>query len=240
MTLTINRPHVRNAANDEVWLGLERGLTEAAAEPDVRVVVITGAGGAFCSGQDLSAQPDSEPLSRMRWLGGIALRLHKLPKPTIAKVGGVAAGAGANLALGCDLVVASTEARFIQIFAKRGLSVDFGGTWLLPRLVGLGRAKELAFLAGSVAARDAAAMGLVNRVVEPPQLDAAVDEWAGELAAGPPHALSLTKALLNESLATSMEQALEGEARAQTINLRGPEVREAMAAFVERRPPRFE
>jgi enoyl-CoA hydratase/carnithine racemase len=240
MTLTINRPQVRNAANDEVWLGLDRGLAEAAADPGVRVVVLTGAGDAFCSGQDLSAPPDSEPLGRMRWLGSIALRLHRLPKVTIAKVGGVAAGAGANLALGCDLVVASTDARFIQIFAKRGLSVDFGGTWLLPRLVGLGRAKELAFLAAPLGAEEAAAAGLVNRVVPPDQLDAVVDGWARELAAGPPLALSLTKSLLNESFATTLEQALEGEARAQVINLRGPEAREALAAFVERRPARFE
>jgi enoyl-CoA hydratase/carnithine racemase len=239
MTLTINRPHVRNAANEEVWTALESGLGEAADNPDVRVVVVTGAGGAFCSGQDLSEQPRGEFLGRMRWLGGIALKLHRLPKPTIAKVGGVAAGAGANLALGCDLVVASADARFIEIFSKRGLSVDFGGTWLLPRLVGMAKAKELALLAGPLSAGDAAAAGLINRVVPPGELDGAVAQWAAQLAAGPPRAMGFTKQMLNDSFALTLEEAVEAEARAQDVNLRGTEARQALAAFVEKRAATF-
>lgn len=242
MTVTINRPERRNAANEEVWAGLEEAFAIAASDCSVRVVVVTGAGGAFCSGQDLSAMGEGEGrsfLERMRRVSGIALSLHRLPKPTIAKVGGVAAGAGANLALGCDLVMASTEAIFIQIFADRGMSLDFGGSWLLPRLVGLAKAKELALLARPVPAEEAAALGLVNRVVPADQLDAAVDEWSLRLAAGPAHALSLTKTLLNESFERSMAGALEGEARAQAANLAGPEVREATAAFLEKRTARF-
>ena len=120
----------------------------------------------------------------MRALGDVALRLHRFPKPTIAKVGGVAAGAGMSMALGCDLIVASESARFSQIFAKRGLSVDFGASWLLPRLIGLHRAKELAFFADIIDARQAAEFGLVNRIVPADQLDAFVDDWARKLAVG--------------------------------------------------------
>lgn len=243
MTVTLNRPERRNAANEEVWAGLERAFSAAASDSAVRVVVLTGAGGAFCSGQDLSAIGEGSSvghLEGMRRIGSIALALHRLPKPTIAKVGGVAAGAGANLAFGCDLVVASSEARFIEIFAERGLSVDFGGSWLLPRLVGLAKAKELAFLAEPLSAGEAAALGLVNKVVHPEELDAAVDDWARRLARGAAQALSLTKTLLDESLESSFASAVEAEARAQSVNLAGREVREALAAFAEKRPARFD
>jgi enoyl-CoA hydratase/carnithine racemase len=243
MTVTINRPERRNAANWEVWTGLERAFDAALDDRDVRVLVVTGAGGAFCSGQDLNELGDggkSSSLEVMRRLGGIAKRLQQLPKPTIAKVGGVAAGAGANLAFLCDLVVASAEARFIQSFSARGLSPDFGGSWLLPRLVGLSKAKELALLAAPLSASEAMGLGLVNRVVPAEDLDRAVDEWATRLAAGPPQALGLTKALLNQSLESSLDQALESEAQAQTINLSSKDLREAVAAFREKRPARFE
>ena len=176
----------------------------------------------------------------MRALADVALRLHRLPKPTIAKVGGVAAGAGMSMAIGCDLVVASSSARFSQIFAKRGLSVDFGASWLLPRLIGLHRAKELAFFADILTADEAAGFGLVNRVVPDDELDTFVDGWARRLADGPTLALSMTKTMLNNSLAVSMEQALEDEARAQSANFGTRDTREALTAFVERRTPNFE
>ena len=121
----------------------------------------------------------------MQWINQVPLALHRLPKPTIAKVRGVAAGAGANLALGCDLIVAGETARFAEIFARRGLGLDFGGSWLLPRLVGLHRAKELAFFGDVVSAADADRLGLVNRVVPDAELDEFVTAWAGRLAAGP-------------------------------------------------------
>jgi 2-(1,2-epoxy-1,2-dihydrophenyl)acetyl-CoA isomerase len=176
----------------------------------------------------------------MRALADVALRLHRFPKPTIAKVGGVAAGAGMSMAIGCDVVVASASARFSQIFAKRGLSVDFGASWLLPRLIGLHRAKELAFFADILSADEAAGFGLVNRVVPDAELDGFVDDWARRLAEGPTLALSLTKTLLNNSLAVSMDQALEDEARAQSVNFATRDTREALTAFVERRAPTFE
>lgn len=239
-TLTLNRPEVRNAVNAELWEGLHQAFVAAGRDPAVRVVVVTGAGDGFCSGADLSGGPGmADPLTWMRYIGDAALALHRLAKPTIAKVNGVAAGAGANLALGCDLVVASDRARFCQIFSKRALSLDFGGSWLLPRLVGLQKAKELAFFAEMLGAEEARDIGIVNRVVPAAELDAFVSEWAGRLAAGPARALSLSKALLNASLASTMEEALEDEARAQSLNSGSPDTREAMRAFLEKRDPVF-
>jgi 2-(1,2-epoxy-1,2-dihydrophenyl)acetyl-CoA isomerase len=168
------------------------------------------------------------------------LALHRLPKPTIAKVRGVAAGAGCNMALGCDLIVASDNARFTEIFTKRGLSVDFGGSWVLPRLVGLHKAKELVYFADIISAADAEALGLVNKVVPDDELDAAVDEWAQRLAAGPPIALGLTKQLMNNSFAVGMEQALDNEGRVQAVNFGTEDFREAVVAFIEKRDPNFQ
>ena len=177
---------------------------------------------------------------QMRALGEVALRLHRIPKPTIAKVNGIAAGAGMSMALGCDLVVASEDARFSQIFAKRGLSLDFGASWLLPRLIGLHRAKELALLAEIIDAEAAADIGLVNRVLPADQLDEFVDRWARSLASGPPLALSLTKSMLNNSLSLSFDQAIEEESRSQSANFASHDTREALVAFAEKREPRFE
>jgi 2-(1,2-epoxy-1,2-dihydrophenyl)acetyl-CoA isomerase len=175
----------------------------------------------------------------MRRVGESVLALHHLPKPTIAKVNGVAAGLGCNYALGCDLVVAAESARFSQIFARRGLSVDGGGTWLLPRLIGLHRAKELAFFADILSAEEAREFGIVNRVVPDAELDKVVEEWAARLAAGPPIALSMTKAMLNHASAVSMAQAVEDEARCQVVNMATADVAEAMQAFLQKREPRF-
>jgi 2-(1,2-epoxy-1,2-dihydrophenyl)acetyl-CoA isomerase len=158
----------------------------------------------------------------------------------LARVDGVAAGAGLNLALGCDLIVASERSRFSEIFARRGLSIDFGGSWLLPRLVGLHRAKELVLLAEMLSADEAKEAGLVNRVVSAVDLDSVVADWAARLAAGPPLALSMSKLLLNKSLESSLDQALEAEAYAQSVNLASADVREAVAAFMEKRTPVFE
>jgi 2-(1,2-epoxy-1,2-dihydrophenyl)acetyl-CoA isomerase len=243
VTVTLNRPEKKNAANALMWDELREAFAEIALNADDRVVVITGAGDAFCSGADLSANvttSDENGMTRMRRIGGTALALHRLAKPTIAKVNGVAAGAGCNLALGCDLVVASDTARFSEIFARRGMSLDFGGSWLLPRLVGLHKAKELAFFAEVIGADEAERLGIVNRVVPAGELDKVVDEWAAKLLALPPTALSLTKTMLNNSLAVSMDQALEDEARSQNVNFGTTDFREAIAAFLEKRPPMFE
>lgn len=239
-TVTLNRPDRLNAVTPAMWAHLAGVFAALGADPDVRVVVVTGAGRAFCSGADLGREDDGgHPLDRMRTVADAALALHRLAKPTIAAVNGVAVGAGMNLALGCDLVVASEEARFSEIFVKRALSVDFGGSWLLPRLVGLHKAKELVLLGGMLDAAEAQRIGLVNRVVPAGELGSAVADWAGRLAAGPRLALSMSKALLDKGLDTSMDQALEAEAHAQSVNLGGPDVAEAMRAFLEKREPRF-
>jgi len=241
VTLTLDRPARKNAVDAVMWGELVAVLSEVASTPSDRVLVVTGAGGAFCSGADLSAVAGEQRhhLEVMRGIGDVALRLHRLAKPTVAKVGGVAAGAGCNLALGCDLVVASDDARFSEIFARRGLSIDFGGSWLLPRLIGLHKAKELAFFADVISAKEALDLGLVNRVVPAGELDAVVDDWARRLADGPPLALSMTKTMLNNAFAVSMDQALEDEARCQAVNFGTEDTAEAMAAFLQKREPGF-
>ncbi|MDP2627602.1 MAG: enoyl-CoA hydratase [Candidatus Rokubacteria bacterium] len=241
VTLTLNRPEKKNAMNGTMWRELLAVFTEVAGSDTDRVLVITGAGDAFCSGADLSAGPPAQghPMAAMRHVADVALALHRLPKPVIAKVNGVAAGGGCNLALGCDLIVASETARFSEIFSRRGLSVDVGGTWLLPRLIGLHRAKELAFFADIVSAQEAAGMGLVNRVVPAAELDAFVCGWADRLAAGPPIALSMTKRLLTNAFSVTLDEALEAEGMAQSVNLATQDTVEAIQAFLEKREPRF-
>jgi enoyl-CoA hydratase/carnithine racemase len=246
-TVTLHRPDKKNAINGRMWRELIDVFDEVVDDRSTRVLVITGDGDGFCSGADLTDQENAEDLQggvggglrSMRVVGRAALRLHELPIPTIAAVNGVAAGAGCNLALGCDLVIASDRARFSEIFSKRGLSVDFGGSWLLPRLVGLHKAKELVFLADIIDASEADRIGLVNRVVPHDELDATVREVAGRLAALPPVQLSVSKRLLNQSLSVSMTDALEFEDVAQVLNFQSADTAEAVAAFVQKRPPTF-
>ena len=240
VTITLDRPAKKNALDGVMWDELLATLREVADSADDRVVVITGASGEFCSGADLSGgAANRHQLAAMRHVGDVALALHRLPQPTIAKVRGVAVGAGCNLALGCDLVVAGATARFSQIFAKRGLSVDFGGSWLLPRRVGLHRAKELAFFADIIDASEAEHMGLINRVLPDDELDGFVDDWARRLATGPPIALALTKRMLNNSMNVTLEEALDDEGMAQTVNFGTRDTPEAILAFVEKRAPSF-
>jgi 2-(1,2-epoxy-1,2-dihydrophenyl)acetyl-CoA isomerase len=241
VTVTLNRPEKKNAINAVMWGELLEVFTEVRDRSEDRVMVVTGAGDGFCSGADLGEGEAlrRHPVNWMRHVGDAALALHRIPKPTIAKVNGVAAGAGANLALGCDLVVASERARFSEIFARRGLSIDFGGSWLLPRLVGLHKAKELAFFADIIDAEQAAAFGIVNRVVPTDDLDEVVDGWARQLSDGPPLALSLTKTLLNNAFASDLEHALEEEGHCQSICLTSADGAEAIAAFLEKRSPQF-
>lgn len=241
LTVTLNRPERKNAVNTELWKGLLEVFRDAAHSEEDRVVVVTGAGGEFCAGADLGVPEagSSHPLVRMRMIHDVALALHRLPQPTIAKVDGVAVGAGCNLALGCDLVVASERARFSEIFAKRGLSLDFGGSWLLPRRIGLHRAKELAFFGDIIDAAEAERIGLVNRVVPVGELDDFVGGWASRLAAGPPLALAVSKALLDDSAEMSLPEALDREGAAQAMNSMSEDGREALGAFLERREPNF-
>ncbi len=243
LTITFDRPEKRNAINGQMWDELMEVFTTAVASSDDRCIVLTGAGGAFCSGADLSDQGEggaTHQLANMRRINAVVQAFHELPQPTIAKVGGVAAGVGMSLALACDLVVASTEARFTTVFSRRGLSLDGGSSWLLPRLVGMQRAKELALLADVVDAEQARALGIVNRVVAPAELDEAVGDWARRLAAGPPIALAMTKRMLDRSFEQSFEQALDDEARCQTVNFGTRDTLEAITAFLQKRDPSFE
>ncbi|MBN1092199.1 enoyl-CoA hydratase/isomerase family protein [Blastococcus sp. TML/M2B] len=239
VTLTLANPQRKNAMSHEAWLLLRDSLVEVGSG-DARVLVVTGAGDDFCAGADLSAvRGGRPPMANMAEVNQACLALHRLPIPTIARVDGVAVGAGMNLALGCDFVIASTRARFSEIFAKRGLSVDFGGSWLLPRLIGLHRAKELVLLGDMLGAEEAHRWGLVREVVEPDGLDAAVDALAGRLLAGPPIAMRQSKRMLNDSFEVGLERALEDEARSQEINFATDDVLEAGRAFRDKRAPVF-
>jgi 2-(1,2-epoxy-1,2-dihydrophenyl)acetyl-CoA isomerase len=237
-TLTLNRPDRKNAINAQLWTELADAL-RAAARDDLRALVITGAGNAFCSGADISTPEDIHPKDKLRRLTDVALALHELTVPTIAKVTGVAVGAGWNLALGCDFVVATPESQFCQIFSKRGLSVDLGGSWLLPKLVGLQKAKRLVLLAETIDAEEARSMGLVTWVKPADEIDAFVSDLAERLAAGPPVALAQSKALLNDGANATLREALANEARAQPGNFATADSTEAYAAFAEKREPVF-
>jgi enoyl-CoA hydratase/carnithine racemase len=243
VTLTLNRPDTMNAITGEMWSGLEDVFAEVARNFDDRVLVVTGAGRAFCAGADLIEQgmprTSGRRLEHMRGVGRSAAALRAIAKPTVAKVNGVAAGAGLSLALGCDLVIASDAARFSAIFVQRGLSIDYGGSWLLPRLVGIHKAKELALLAEVIPAADAERVGIVNRVVPAAELDGEVDALVARLLTMAPVALSQTKHLLDQAMSTTFEDAVEAEAMAQVVNLGTPDAKEAVRAFMEKRAPEF-
>ena len=238
-TVTLSNPRRKNAITTPMWGELAAAFRWTATDVAVRAVVVTGEGDDFCSGADLSAEGLGHPLSYMRYVNDACLALDAVPQPIVARIDGVAAGAGLNLALGCDLVVASERARFCEIFARRGLSLDFGGSWFLPRRVGLAKAKELALLAPMLDAPEAERLGMVNRVVPVAELDAAVGEWATQLADGPPIALAQTKAMLDASSTATLAESLAAEAAAQTVNFGTKDTPEAIAAFLEKRKPVF-
>jgi enoyl-CoA hydratase/carnithine racemase len=236
LTLTLNRPERKNAMNMVGWTALNESLRAAAADSHVRAVVITGAGGNFCSGADVTGLTTSQhPLEFMRVITEAVMALHEMPKPVVAQVEGVAVGAGWNLALGCDFVVASHSARFSQIFSRRALSIDFGGSWLLPQIVGLQQAKRLVLLADFVDAAEARELGAVTWVKPADELGPFVGELAGRLASLPPVAVAQSKSLLQEGAYQSMRQALENEARAQAVNFATRDARAAFEAFTEKK-----
>lgn len=239
MTVTLNQPRRKNAIPVQGWAPLRDAFSSVRLGAD-RVVVVTGAGEDFCAGADLSdVSSESHSLVAMSVVADACLALHRIPVPTVARVDGVAIGAGMNLALACDFVIASARARFSEIFIKRGLSVDFGGSWLLPRLVGLHKAKELVLLGDILSAQQARELGVVGRVVPPSELDAAVAELVAKLAAGPPMAAWLSKQMLNDSFDMTLQQALDAESRNQSVNFGLEDAREARDAFLEKRPPVF-
>ncbi|MFD4565994.1 enoyl-CoA hydratase/isomerase family protein [Streptomyces sp. NPDC058467] len=243
--ITLNRPEAMNALT---WDQRERVialLAQASADPDVRAVVITATGRGFCAGADLRGGPAGErvpgDVARTIRLGAQRLIAAVLDceKPVIAAVNGTAAGIGAHLAFACDLVLAAESARFIEVFVRRGLVPDGGGAYLLPRLVGPQRAKELMFFGDALTAADAERIGLVNRVVPRDELEKTAREWSQRLATGPTRALALTKQLLNASLDTDRAAAFAAEAAAQEINMTTADATEGVASFLERRTPEY-
>lgn len=242
-TITLNRPDKLNGVTAAMWSQLTEEFNKASADVDVRVVMIAANGRGFCAGADLWDQDrKAAPIpaqEAMRRTHACALALHRLVKPTVAKVNGVAAGAGANLALGCDLIVASTEARFSEIFVQRGLTLDFGGSWLLPQLIGLHKAKELAFLGEVISAEQANDFGLLNRLVAPDMLDESAEELCNRLASVPPLSLRASKQLLNQNANRTMAEALDAEANAQVTLFHSKDLQEAMAAYSEKRAGKY-
>jgi len=221
LTLTINRPDKRNAIDAAVLDGLKTGLDRARRDADVRVVVLRGANGYFSAGIDLPyamEQTRTAVLPFMRKVGDTALAVHRLPVPSISVIEGGAYGLACNLALACDLTIAADDAVLCEVFTKLNLSLDGGGAWLLPRLIGLKKAKELAFFADKVPAPEAERLGLVNCAVPAAEVETRLLEWVTRLAGGPTTALALTKMMLNDAYALSFEQAVEEETRCAAMN----------------------
>ena len=216
--LVFNRPRVKNALDSESWTLLADALEQFEKDPESRVLVLSGTGGDFSSGADLSGNINAsseQVAAKMREVAAIIVRLHTMPKPTVAKVDGVAAGVGMSLALGCDIIIASERARFGAVFSRVGLAPDGGLSWLLPRVVGSHKAKELTLLGRLVGGPEARDLGLANLVVPVDELDAVVDDWSERLAACAPAAAEGTLGLIDASWNTTFTQALENEAVAQ-------------------------
>jgi 2-(1,2-epoxy-1,2-dihydrophenyl)acetyl-CoA isomerase len=254
LRITLNRPDAGNAIHFQQRNEMIGVLEEAGADLTVRAVVVGATGKHFCTGADLrAAQPDDRARpdgAPDRAVGEIARGIQRgaqrliaavldCPKPVLASVNGTAAGLGANLALACDLVVAAESAKFIQVFVRRGITPDAGTAFLLPRLVGLAKAKELVFFGDDLPAAEAARIGLVNACVPDADLAKVVDEWATRLAGGPTTAIGLSKWLLNRSLQSDRHGAFEDEAWAQDLASRTADFGEGVAAFVERRDVEF-
>jgi 2-(1,2-epoxy-1,2-dihydrophenyl)acetyl-CoA isomerase len=269
-TVTLDRPASKNACTGDMWVALGAAFRELSYS-GVRAVLLTGAGGDFCTGADLGggSQSDDPPRANptmsteeardassppgdpsranptmkmsdaMRVLGDVVLAIHGCPVPVVAKVDGLCVGAGLGLALAADLTWCSDRARFSAIFAKRGLSLDFGTSWLLRQRIGVHKAKELAFTAKMISGAEAFELGLVNAVVPAAELDTATREVVDTIAAGPPIALASTKRELDHASTTSLAQALELETLAQSVNAQTDDLREALLAWIERRPPTF-
>lgn len=242
-TITLNRPDVYNAINDEISFELQAALKAVTKDPEVRVVVLTGAGQkAFCSGQDLKADRgntiDFKKSLEKRYNPIIRL-MRKMPKPIICRLNGVAAGAGCSFALACDLIVAAEHACLIEVFVNIGLVLDSGSSYFLPRLVGSQKAFELATTGKKVTAKDALELGMVNKVVDFDQLDTAIKTYTDFYANAPTKAIGLMKKMLNKSGNASLEEMLEYEMYAQTIAGASKDYTEGVTAFKEKRKPLF-
>ncbi|MGY2130927.1 enoyl-CoA hydratase-related protein [Hymenobacter sp. HD11105] len=242
-TITLNRPDVFNAFNDPQSYELQDALKQVARDAAVRAVVLTGAGRAFCSGQDLKAAQGEEKRSFYDSLhkryNPIIRAMRSLPKPIIGRLNGVAAGAGCSLALACDALIASTDASLIEVFINIGLVPDSGSSYFLPRTVGTLKAFELCTLGSKVSADEALRLGLVNQVVAPDQLDEATYALAARYAAAPTKSIGLIKQMLNKASASTLDEMLDYEAYCQQIAGESDDYKEGVQAFLEKRKPQF-
>ena len=242
--LTLNRPDVFNSFNREMALRLQNELDACEANPEVRAIVITGSGKAFCAGQDLKEVTDPELNPGFKKIleehyNPIINRIRKIEKPIIAAVNGVAAGAGANIALACDIVVASERAGFIQAFSKIGLIPDSAGTFFLPRLIGFQKAAALMMLGDKVSAEEAEKLGMIYKMYSAEDFNAEVYALAEQLSKMPTKALGMTKRLLNQSLVNDLTTQLELESELQIEAAQSEDYAEGVSAFVEKRNPVF-
>jgi len=247
LSITLNRPEVLNSVTGPMSVELLATLNRASDDPAVRAVFLTGSGRGFCAGQDLAEatpaadKPKQDFAAHVRKVYNPVVRaIRRMPKPVVAAVNGVAAGAGASLAFACDFVFASTQASFIQAFAKIGLVPDTGATFFLPRLVGTARATAMMMLGEKVTAEQALSYGMIYRVVEPDKLIEESRGFAAQLATQATFALGLTKRLINASAANDLDAQLEAEADLQGTAGRSDDFEEGVAAFLGKRPPRFE
>lgn len=243
-SITLNRPDVFNSFNEELSAEFIGALKKANKDETVRAVVIGGAGKAFCSGQDLKDiknQTGNRSLSDsvVRRYNPMILAIREMAKPVIGKLNGVAAGAGASLALACDIIIASENASLIEVFANVGLVPDSGSSFFLPQLVGYNKAFELITLAPKISAKDALALGIIYKVVPPEELDNAVNELAQRYASGPSKAYGMIKRMLNKAYTANLNEMLQYEAYSQEIAGSSEDYKEGVAAFIEKRKPVF-
>jgi 2-(1,2-epoxy-1,2-dihydrophenyl)acetyl-CoA isomerase len=242
-TITFNRPEVYNALNDGITYELQAALKAASKDSEIRVVVLTGEGKAFCSGQDLkasAAEPDrsfSDSLAKR--YNPIVRAIRNMPKPVICRLNGVAAGAGCSFALACDLIVASNEAKLIEVFVNIGLVLDSGSSYFLPRLVGSSKAFELATMGTRISGKDAESLGIVTKAVAADELDAAVKVYTDYYSKAPTKAIGMMKKMLNKSQNSSLDEMLEYEAYCQDIAGASSDYKEGVTAFLEKRKPDF-
>jgi len=242
-TITLNRPDVYNALNDGITYEPQDALKAVAKDEQARVVILTGEGKAFCSGQDLKAASGQEKRSFIESLhkryNPIVRAMRNLPKPIICRLNGVAAGAGCSLALACDIIVATEEATLIEVFINIGLVPDSGSSYFLPRLTGMAKAFELCTMGSKVTAKEGVELGLVNKAVSADQLDSAVKTYTDYFAKAPTKAIGLIKKMLAKSATSTLDEMLEYEAYCQEIAGQTHDYKEGVTAFLEKRKPNF-
>jgi 2-(1,2-epoxy-1,2-dihydrophenyl)acetyl-CoA isomerase len=242
-TITLNRPDVFNAFDDKQSYELQDALKQVTRNDEVRVVVLTGAGRAFCSGQDLKASQNAGKRSFIDSLhkryNPIVRAIRQMPKPVICRLNGVAAGAGCSLALACDMIIAAENATLIEVFVNIGLVPDSGSSFFLPRLVGYQKAFELCAKGSKISATEALQLGIVNKVVTPEELDMAVREQTDYFAVAPTYAIGIMKKMLNKAMHSGLDEMLEYEALCQEMAGRSDDYKEGVQAFVEKRKPVF-